>query len=307
MRVSQTGFYNTAVAKMTEQQNKVYKTQEQLSSGKQITKPSDDPAAATAANNLRSQMAENDRYQTNLERVMSTMKMQETAVSSAVEQLTRIKTLSVQGANDAFSDSDRKSIAIEMREIIAGIADLGNSKNTDGAYLFSGYSQQQAPFSDVGGEVVYRGSHDYQQVMVDSGRLMEIGIPGSDVFGSVQHKDAETGELSSLDLFRTLNSMVQALENGSGEDVRALTDKISSVLEHAIVQQSSIGARMSRVESMQGTLEQRDFTFQQLQSQLEDLDYVEAASRLKNETLALQAGQQTFAQISGLSLFKYIN
>jgi flagellar hook-associated protein 3 FlgL len=136
---------------------------------------------------------------------------------------------------------------------------------------------------------------------------MEIGIPGSDVFGSVQHKDAETGELSSLDFFQTLNSMVQALENGSGEDVRALTDKISSVLEHAIVQQSSIGARMSRVESMQGTLEQRDFTFQQLQSQLEDLDYVEAASRLKNETLALQAGQQTFAQISGLSLFKYIN
>jgi flagellar hook-associated protein 3 FlgL len=39
---------------------------------------------------------------------------------------------------------------------------------------------------------------------------------------------------------------------------------------------------------------------------MEDLDYVEAASRLKNQSLALQAGQQTFAQLSGLSLFKYI-
>mgnify|MGYP003384966955 CR=1 FL=1 len=307
MRVTQSGFYNTAVAKMNEQQNKVFKTQEQLSSGKQITKPSDDPAAATAANNLRSQMAENDRFRSNLDRVMSTMKMQETAVSSAVEQMTRIKTLSVQGANDAFSDSDRKSIAIEMKEIISGLVDLGNSRNTDGAYLFAGYDQQQAPFADAGGEVVYRGSHDFQQIMVDEGRLMEIGIPGSDVFGSVQHKDPETGQLSSLDFFKTLNSMVQALEKGDGKDVRALTDKISSVLEHAIVQQSSIGARMSRVESLQGTLEQRDFTFLQLQSQLEDLDYVEAATRLKNETLALQAGQQTFTQISGLSLFKYIN
>ena len=307
MRVTQSGFYNTAVAKMNEQQNKVFKTQEQLSSGKQITKPSDDPAAATAANNLRSQMAENDRFRSNLDRVMSTMKMQETAVSSAVEQMTRIKTLSVQGANDAFSDSDRKSIAIEMKEIISGLVDLGNSRNTDGAYLFAGYDQQQAPFTDAGGEVVYRGSHDFQQIMVDEGRLMEIGIPGSDVFGSVQHKDPETGQLSSLDFFKTLNSMVQALEKGDGKDVRALTDKISSVLEHAIVQQSSIGARMSRVESLQGTLEQRDFTFLQLQSQLEDLDYVEAATRLKNETLALQAGQQTFTQISGLSLFKYIN
>lgn len=307
MRVTQSGFYNTAVAKMNEQQNKVFKTQEQLSSGKQITKPSDDPAAATAANNLRSQMAENDRFRSNLDRVMSTMKMQETAVSSAVEQMTRIKTLSVQGANDAFSDSDRKSIAIEMKEIISGLVDLGNSRNTDGAYLFAGYDQQQAPFADAGGEVVYRGSHDFQQIMVDEGRLMEIGIPGSDVFGSVQHKDPETGELSSVDFFQTLNNMVAALENGDGDQIRGISDRVASVLEHVIVQESTIGARMSRVDSLQGTLEQRDFTFLQLQSQLEDLDYVEAATRLKNETLALQAGQQTFTQISGLSLFKYIN
>ena len=81
---------------------------------------------------------------------------------------------------------------------------------------------------------------------------------------------------------------------------------MASVLEHAIVQEANIGARMSRVEGLQGTLEQRDFTFLQLQSQLEDLDYVEAATRLKNESLALQAGQQSFTQISGLSLFNYI-
>ena len=306
MRVTQSGFYNSAVAQMNEQQAKVYKTQEQLASGKQMTKPSDDPAAATAANNLRSQMAENNRFQSNLDRVMSTMQMQETAVTSAVEQLTRIKTLSVQGANDAFSESDRKSIAIEMREIISGLVDVGNMRNTDGAYLFSGYNQQQAPFTDVGGEVSYRGSHDYQQVMVDEGRLMEIGVPGSDVFGSVQHKDPETGELSSIDFFQTLNNMVSALESGDGDAVRGMNDKVGSVLEHAIVQEANIGARMSRVEGLQGTLEQRDFTFLQLQSQLEDLDYVEAATRLSNESLALQAGQQSFTQISGLSLFNYI-
>ena len=306
MRVTQSGFYNSAVAQMNEQQAKVYKTQEQLASGKQMTKPSDDPAAATAANNLRSQMAENNRFQSNLDRVMSTMQMQETAVTSAVEQLTRIKTLSVQGANDAFSESDRKSIAIEMREIISGLVDVGNMRNTDGAYLFSGYNQQQAPFTDVGGEVSYRGSHDYRQVMVDEGRLMEIGVPGSDVFGSVQHKDPETGELSSIDFFQTLNNMVSALESGDGDAVRGMNDKVGSVLEHAIVQEANIGARMSRVEGLQGTLEQRDFTFLQLQSQLEDLDYVEAATRLSNESLALQAGQQSFTQISGLSLFNYI-
>jgi len=63
---------------------------------------------------------------------------------------------------------------------------------------------------------------------------------------------------------------------------------------------------MQRVDTLTQVIEDRNFTYQALQSSMEDLDYVEAASRFKNQSLALQAGQQTFAQLSGLSLFEYI-
>jgi flagellin-like hook-associated protein FlgL len=135
---------------------------------------------------------------------------------------------------------------------------------------------------------------------------MQLGIAGSDIFGSVHHLDTSTGDSSRIEMFTTLNTMYQALVTNDGDAIRNNLDKISSVHEHITIQQSSIGSRMKRIETLSYALEDRAFTYTMLQSNMEDLDYVEAASRLKNQSLALQAGQQTFAQLSDLSLFKYI-
>ena len=307
MRVTQAGFYNQASQQLGKQQAKVFETQAQLSSGKNILKPSDDPALATAINNLKSQIDVNQRYLTNLERMQDTLKMQESTVTSSVDVVARIKELSVQAANDTYNASDRKSIAIEVKELISSLTDLGNMRGTDGAYLFSGYSQGQAPFSESStGVVTYTGSTDVLKVMVDEGRSMQLGMPGSDIFGSVEHLDHSSGVTSRIELFSTLSNMYEALVTNNTDGIRNSLDKVTSVHEHIIAQQSNIGSRMKRVETLTHAVEDKDYTYKILQSNMEDLDYVEAASRLKNQSLALQAGQQTFTQLSDLSLFKYI-
>ena len=198
-------------------------------------------------------------------------------------------------------------MAIEVKELIAALADLGNTRGTDGAYLFSGYSQGQAPFaSSSTGAVTYTGSTDSLKVMVDDGRSMQLGISGSDIFGSVEHLNTSTGATSRIDLFATLNNMHSALLTNNGDAIRESLDKVSSVHEHVIAQQSNIGSRMKRVETLTHAVEDKDYTYKVLQSNMEDLNYIEAASRLKNQSLALQAGQQTFTKLSDLSLFKYI-
>jgi flagellar hook-associated protein 3 FlgL len=307
MRVTQAGFYNQASQQLGKQQAKVFETQALLSSGKNILKPSDDPALATAINNLKSQIDVNQRYLTNLERMQDTLKMQESTVTSSVDVVARIKELSVQAANDTYNASDRKSIAAEVKELISSLTDLGNMRGTDGAYLFSGYSQGQAPFSESSaGVVTYTGSTDVLKVMVDEGRSMQLGMPGSDIFGSVEHLDRSTGVTSRIELFSTLSNMYEALVTNNSDGIRNSLDKVTSVHEHIIAQQSNIGSRMKRVETLTHAVEDKDYTYKILQSNMEDLDYVEAASRLKNQSLALQAGQQTFTQLSDLSLFKYI-
>ena len=307
MRVTQAGFYNQASQQMREQQAKVFETQAQLSSGKKLQKPSDDPALATKINNLKSQIDVNQRYLTNLNRMEDTLKMQESTVAGSIELVSRIKELSVQGANDTYNASDRKTMAIEVKELIRALADLGNMRGTDGAYLFSGYSQGQAPFSEsASGAVTYTGSADSLKVMVDDGRRMQLGISGADIFGSVKHLNTSTGATSRIDLFASLNSMHEALVTDDGDAIRNNLDKVSSVHEHIIAQQSNIGSRMKRLETLTHAVEDKDYTYKILQSNMEDLNYIEAASRLKNQSLALQAGQQTFTQLSDLSLFKYI-
>jgi flagellar hook-associated protein 3 FlgL len=219
----------------------------------------------------------------------------------------RIKELSVQAANDTYNASDRKSIAIEVGELISSLTDLGNMRGTDGAYLFSGYSQGQPPFSQSSsGVVTYTGSTDALKVMVDEGRSMQLGVPGSDVFGTVVHQNQSTGTTSRIELFSTLSAMHEALVTNDSDGIRSGLDKVTSVHEHIITQQSNIGSRMQRIETLTHAVEDRDYTYKILQSNMEDLDYVAAASRLKTQSLALQAGQQTFTQLSELSLFKYI-
>jgi len=307
MRVTQAGFYNQATQQMGKQQAKVFDTQAQLSSGKKLLRPSDDPALAAALNNLKSQMDVNQRYLTNLERMQDTLSMQETSLSSSVELVARIKELSLQAANGTYNAQDRQNVAVEVQELISTLVDLGNLRGADGAYLFSGFSQNKAPFTQsADGMVAYTGTLDYQNALVDEGRLMKIGMPGSDVFGSALHLDETTGTSNSIEVFATLGAMHQALMENDVEAIADKLDKISSVHNHIITQQAKIGSRMQRVDTLTQVIEDRNFTYQALQSSMEDLDYVEAASRFKNQSLALQAGQQTFAQLSGLSLFEYI-
>jgi len=136
MRVTQAGFYNQAAQQLGKQQAKVFETQAQLSSGKNILKPSDDPALATSINKLKSQIDVNQRYLTNLDRMQDTLKMQESSVTNAVDVVARIKELSVQAANDTYNASDRKSIAIEVGELISSLTDLGNMRGTTGPTYF---------------------------------------------------------------------------------------------------------------------------------------------------------------------------
>ena len=307
MRVTQAGFYNQAAQQLGKQQAKVFETQAQLSSGKNILKPSDDPALATSINKLKSQIDVNQRYLTNLERMQDTLKMQESSITNAVDVVARIKELGVQGANDTYNASDRKSIAIEVGELISSLTDLGNMRGTDGAYLFSGYSQGQPPFSQSSsGVVTYTGSTDALKVMVDEGRSMQLGVPGSDVFGTVVHQNQSTGTTSRIEMFSTLSAMHEALVTNDSDGIRSGLDEVTSVHEHIITQQCNIGSRMQHIETLTHAVEDRDYTYKILQSNMEDLDYVAAASRLKTQSLALQAGQQTFTQLSELSLFKYI-
>ncbi|MBT7540895.1 MAG: flagellar hook-associated protein 3, partial [Gammaproteobacteria bacterium] len=82
IRITQAGLFNNVTQKMNQTQVALAKTQEQISTGKRVLKPSDDPTTATAVMNLNTKMAQNERYGSNLDRANSLLSAQDSTLTS---------------------------------------------------------------------------------------------------------------------------------------------------------------------------------------------------------------------------------
>ena len=307
IRITQAGLFNNVTQKMNQTQVALAKTQEQISTGKRVLKPSDDPTTATAVMNLNTKMAQNERYGSNLDRANSLLSAQDSTLTSVTGALDRIKALLLRAANDTYNDQDRLAVAVEIESVTEYLRQTANTQSSDGSYIFSGYVQGQEPFQQGSdGKVSYFGSTDVQKVEIAEQSMMAVGLPGSDVFGTQVLPPDSDGNARSGDLFGQLANTITALKNNDAETLRATLGDLNTFHDNITIQHAKVGARMNRIDMQKEWNENLDGDYKIMKSQLEDLDYVEAVTRLKNQSVALQAGQQSFAKISQLSLFDYI-
>ena len=118
MKISTPLFFDRSTQMLTEVQGKLAKTQVQLSTGKEIVKPSDAPDKAALVIRLDSQISRQEGYLETLKAVNVRLTAEETALKNTSDVLYRIKELTLQGANDTLSKQDRQSVALEMRTVI---------------------------------------------------------------------------------------------------------------------------------------------------------------------------------------------
>jgi len=183
MKVSTSMFFDKASNQLGGIQGSLAKTQEQLSTGKQVNKPSDAPDKASLITRLQSEMTRQASYQGNLNAVNIRLQAQETALTNTSDVMYRFKELAVQAANDTLSNADRSTISMEMTQLREQILSMANSQDSNGNYLFAGSRVSQAPFAeDAKGRVVYQGDQSRMMVPVGDNRRMSLNIPGSDAF-----------------------------------------------------------------------------------------------------------------------------
>jgi len=307
MRITQAGLFNNVTQSMNQKQVELAKTQEQISSGKRVLTPSDDPTTAATVMNINTKIALNERYGRNLDRADNLLSLQDNTLTSITEGLDRIKTLILRAANDTYNASDRAVVADEISEMAKYLMITGNARSTDGTYIFSGFSQAQPPFqTDSKGHIIYTGTSDSQHIEIAEQTQMKIGLPGSDIFGKQVLAKDDQGNIRTNDLFTSLADTITALKNNDADTLRTRLEDLNVFHSNVVIEHAKVGARMNRIDRQQEWNENLDGDYKIMKSQLEDLDYVEAVTRLKNQSIALQAGQQSFAKISQLSLFDYI-
>jgi flagellar hook-associated protein 3 FlgL len=304
MRISTSMLFQQSAAKISDLQSNLVKTQQQLSTGRRILTPADDPVAAARALDVTQSQSVNAQYATNRQTAVSSLTTVDGVLASVTSTLQDVKTQTVYAGNGTLSNSDRSNLAIQLSSDLDQLLALANSTDGIGNYLFSGYQTGTQPFVKTATGAQYNGDQGQRQIQVDSSRQMAVSDSGQAIFQG-----------NNQDVFKTLTDLITLLQTPVTTPAQnaALTAGLSTAngnidqsLNNVLTTRASVGSRLTELDSLNSSGSARDIQYSQTLSQLQDVDYAKAISQLTQQQMTLQAAQQSFVKIAGLSLFNYL-
>lgn len=187
MRISSLQIFNIANKGMADANSSMIKTQEQLSSGKRVLNPSDDPVAATKIMQLTNDLANVKQYQKNINIAENNLVLEEASLDSIGNLIQRVQELAIQAGNTAtLSTGEYRAIAAEVDARIDEAVNLLNSQNANGDYIFGGYKSRHAPFTgNAASGFHYNGDEGQQFIKVANNTVVEASDSGKKLFVDV--------------------------------------------------------------------------------------------------------------------------
>ena len=411
-RISLTQIFSRGLSGILSTQAQVTKTQQQISTGKRVLTPSDDPIASARILQLESEQARTVQYQKNIDGATTSLEMEESQLEAFGNILQLVREKVVQAGDGALSFNDRQAIAEELATRLDELGALANSRSASGEYIFGGYKGEQEPFVRVGNDYTYRGDDGQRFLQIASSTQVATNDSGNAIFMAVQQANVEvaanagntssatisrgrvvdqtafnatfTGPTATFQIsvtgftapdqytydvidsggatvvtgatftanepftsggtefrivgdpigtapavgddftltppttqsvFGTVGKLVDGLraygDSPTGklrlEDLIGETlDNLYNAEENINVVRSRVGARLNTLDSTKALHEGTDEVTQKVLADVRDIDYAESISKMTQENFVLQAAQQSFAKIAGLSLFDFL-
>lgn len=306
MKISTSYLYDRAVSQMTTSQTNLAKSQAQLSSGKNVLMPSDSPEEATAIQRLKSVIARQESFERAIDSAENRLNAEEIALDGVSNVLTRLKELSIQASNDTYGPDDRAAIALEMQGLQDDLFSFANTRDVNGAYLFSGSRVTTPAFGrDESGQIVYQGDETVNVVDVGDQRQLRANRTGTQVFERVV-RTLPNGEQQGVSFFQSVQDLVQAVQSSDRTGMNRGIAELDRLSQGVALSLAQVGSDANVVDGQRLVLDETRLQLKTVLSKAEDLDYTEAVTKMQKQMLALEASQASFAQISRLSLFEYI-
>lgn len=300
MRVTNRTLLNNYLANLNRNLRRMSKYQDQLSSGKEIRRPSDDPFGATRSMALHTSLNQNKQYLRNIEDSLGWVDITDSALGNMGDIMNRLRELVIKGANGSLSDSDRNAIKDEVVQLIEQMAQIGNA-NYDGRYIFGGQRTTKPPFhvDHTNGYLIeYSGDHHMLKREISPNVVIEVNIPGEWIKG---------GKDGSLDLPITLSSIVAALESGDSSQLGGiLLEELDANIDSLLSLRSEAGAKYNRLESAKMKNEEESFNMTDLLSKTEDIDFAEKIMHYMMMENIYYASLATGAKIMQPSLLDFL-
>lgn len=314
MRLSTSMIYQQNMQGILDNQSLWQKAGEQLSTGKKVVYPSDDPIAASQSVMISQAQAQTEQY--TLARTFSRQSMSlELSVLGSVVTAINSATESVIAAGGVGTNDDRTTFAQTLEGLKSQLINIANTTDGNGNYIFAGYQTDTAPFSQdtTTKSVTYVGGLTPISQQVDASRSMVISHIGSQVFsGATGDAVKEPNGSIQSDLFNTLDIAIKALKtpvvDGDTTSLDAALATANRGLRNALNNvssvQSSVGIQLQELDQLDSIGADRKVTNSQAQSQLTDTDWYSAISAYLMQQSSLQASYTTYQNMQGLSLFQ---
>jgi flagellar hook-associated protein 3 FlgL len=310
-RVATANTFDRARFNIQQRQSELGVSQEQLSSGKRVRKASDDAVAATLSERTLNRQARTEADTRALEASRRSLAQAESALGDVSELYARFQELLTQAGDGALNNSDRDSIANEMEGIRERILSLSNLKDTAGKPLFAGLGPQNVngnPFVEnvfapvattygPDGRAVQWAGTDGQYAATET--LLPQMIDGSPAFGD-----------STSNIWETFDRAIGALRNNSGTALTTELDtargELASRQDALLTARGKLGDWLNRADNLENVFGDRKVAYEKENSELVDVDMVDAISKFQMNQTAYQAALQSYSQVQKMSMFDYL-
>ncbi|MGZ4968354.1 MAG: flagellar hook-associated protein FlgL [Methylobacter sp.] len=215
MRISTAWAQQLSVDAMNSQQTSLAKLNQQMSSGLKVSSPADDPAAAVKILDLNGTISKTNQYQSNIATARGRLSIEESALTTSGNILTRVKELTVQAMNATLNSSDRLSVKTEVDQLTQELVGIANTQNANGEYIFSGDLATSPSFvqNSVTGEYVYQGGPQQRALQISPTRQVADGDLGVNVFENIKSSSPAADQNGNRSIFNTLKSLSDALNS----------------------------------------------------------------------------------------------
>ncbi|WP_229702928.1 flagellar hook-associated protein FlgL [Microbacterium murale] len=280
----------TAMRHLQANLSELARLQQQATSQRAFSAPSEDPAAAAAALNLHAEQRRNEQYARNVDDGLAWVTTADNAIAASTALLGRARDLTVQGANDGAMDATAKeAIAVELEGIREELLAKANTRLL-GRSVFAGTSNSAAfatdySFSGAPGAEVTRRISDNASVRVDT--------DGAAVFGT-----------GSGSVFALIDTIIGDLRSGTnvGPRLNEIDDRLTAMLSA----QGAVGTRQSQIERAKEAAVQNSVSLEARRAAVEDVDSVEVLVRLQAQELVYRSALAVNARVLQPSLMDFL-
>jgi flagellar hook-associated protein 3 FlgL len=329
MRVTNKMLSNNFLRDMRTNLNNMNKLQGQMTSGKEIRKPSDDPFKASRIMQMYSDIDANKQYKNNIKESINWLDTTDTALGQVGNVAGRIEELLISAGNGTYSPNERNAIKDEINEKIGEMSQILNT-SFDGKYIFGGTRGTSKPVDTVktvdalgnqntkliyskigGGElnllnpadlIEYNQINSQLQVEVSQGVTMDYNITASELINY--------GNGAGENIMTLLGNITSHLGSASASDIKELTNEdlkgIKGVMTNILKLRSEVGAKQNRMESAEARNTDLNFNMTEILSRTEDIDITEKTMEYATMQTIYVASLQTSAKVLQPSLLDYL-